>query len=46
MWYTGQYLTGTGSNTWATRLFQFQFPGCKQAPAAKRSRAGGAMRRP
>jgi hypothetical protein len=40
MWYTGQYLTGTGSHTWATRLFSFQFPGCPQAPAAARSRSG------
>lgn len=39
MWYTGQYLAGTGSRTWATRLFSFRFPGCQPSPVARTSRA-------
>ncbi|MGO4885351.1 MAG: hypothetical protein ACLP59_31680 [Bryobacteraceae bacterium] len=31
MWYTGQYMAGTGDYEWATRLFSFQFPACRQA---------------
>jgi hypothetical protein len=34
MWYTGQYLAATGSENWATRLFSFRFPACRQAAAA------------
>jgi len=33
MWYTGQYMAGTGNVEWATRLFSFHFPSCQ--PAAR-----------
>jgi hypothetical protein len=27
-WHVGQYMTGTGSKNWATRVFSFKFPSC------------------
>jgi hypothetical protein len=33
MWYTGQYMAGTGDFVWATRLFSFHFPACPVAQA-------------
>ena len=28
MWYTNEYMAGTGALNWATRLFSFKFPSC------------------
>lgn len=29
MWYTNEYMAGTGAVDWATGLFSFKFPGCQ-----------------
>jgi hypothetical protein len=29
MWYTGEYMGGSGAREWATRLFSFRFSACQ-----------------